>query len=314
MSDPSRRLDTSKPFTALQARNAGLSARTLRGPRFRKLGKGVYVAASAEPTKMQAIEAALLTHPSTAYASHGSAAEVYRLPVPHDPLVHITVPDPDDRRRRPGVRAHVWSGAIETTSVHSIRVPYPEQVFVELAAILPLVDLVVAGDALVRRWGSAEHLVAYCRSSKHDHAGRALEAARYVRDEVDSPMETRVRMLLVLAGFPEPVVNFKVRDEHGHVVMRFDLSFPTVRVVIEYDGRQHADSHAQYDRDIERREEIDGMKWRVVVITAPGVFQDPERTLHRVRSILRERGLPGLPTRFDDRWRTHFSVRAAAGR
>jgi len=124
-------------------------------------------------------------------------------------------------------------------------------------------------------------------------------------------METRLRMLLVLAGFPEPTVNFKIRDEHGVVLMRFDLSYPGVRVIVEYDGRQHAESPEQYDRDIDRREEIDGLKWRVVVVTAPGIYKDPERTLHRVRDVLRERGLPAVPRRFDETWRTHFPARPA---
>ena len=36
----------------------------------------------------------------------------------------------------------------------------------------------------------------------------ARRAARFVRDGVDSAMETRLRMLLVLAGLPAPEVNF----------------------------------------------------------------------------------------------------------
>jgi len=40
-------------------------------------------------------------------------------------------------------------------------------------------------------------------------------------------METRLRMLLVvLAGLPEPVVDFRVRDSAGTVIRRFDLSYP----------------------------------------------------------------------------------------
>ena len=37
-------------------------------------------------------------------------------------------------------------------------------------------------------------------------------AARYVRNGVDSVHETRLRMLLVLAGLPEPTVNL----DHAH--------------------------------------------------------------------------------------------------
>ena len=49
----------------------------------------------------------------------------------------------------------------------------------------------------------------------------ALRAAGLVREGVDSPMETRVRLLIVLAGLPEPSVNHIVRAEDGSWRMRF---------------------------------------------------------------------------------------------
>jgi very-short-patch-repair endonuclease len=305
-------LDITQPFTTRQAAAAGITPARLRGPGFRQLGKGVYVAATVPPSRLHSVQAALLTHPASAFASHTSAAAVYRIPVPHHPHEHVSVFDADDRRRRAGVRSHVAAAEVRVLTVRGIRVSEPAQTLVELAALLPLVDLVVAGDDLVRReWYSPNELMAYCAASTDPHAGRALEAARYVRAEVDSPMESRLRMLLVLAGLPEPEVNHKVRDELGHVRMRFDLSYPQVQVVVEYDGRQHADSHEQYDHDIDRREEIDGMKWRILVVTSPGVYRDPERTLRRVRHLLAERGLPGVPRRLDDAWRRHFPVRSS---
>ena len=39
-------------------------------------------------------------------------------------------------------------------------------------------------------------------------------------------METRVRLLLVLAGLPEPTVNVIVRGEDGSWKMRFDSLLP----------------------------------------------------------------------------------------
>jgi hypothetical protein len=122
-------------------------------------------------------------------------------------------------------------------------------------------------------------------------------------------METRLRMLLVLAGFPEPQVNFVLRDEAGSVRRRFDLCYPDVRVVVEYDGRQHAESPQQYDWDIKRREELDEAGWRIVVVTAKGIYTDPEDTLERVRRVLRGRGMAGVPARFHRRYAQHFPGR-----
>lgn len=55
----------------------------------------------------------------------------------------------------------------------------------------------------------------------------ARRAADYVRERVDSPMESRLRVLLVLAGIPAPEVNLCVRDADGEPLRRYDLSWPT---------------------------------------------------------------------------------------
>ena len=49
-------------------------------------------------------------------------------------------------------------------------------------------------------------------------------------------------MLLVLAGLPEPQVNLTVRDERGEVVRKYDLSYPEVKVAVEFNGKVHVSS------------------------------------------------------------------------
>ena len=125
------------------------------------------------------------------------------------------------------------------------------------------------------------------------HGALARRAAGLVRAGVDSPMESRLRMLLVLAGLPEPVVNHIEYDESGRWLRRYDLSYPDQRLAIEYDGRQHADSTRQWERDVERREELDQDDWRIVVVLAKGIYREPDRTLERVVDAMASRGIPG---------------------
>lgn len=313
--DTSQPLDTSHPFTTAQATAAGITATQLRGRRYRKLAKGKYVSAERRPSALLDAEAALLGHAPQAIATHGTAARVYGMPVPHDPDQHVGVLDAADRRRRLGVRCHVVAPATRVVELRGVRLAAPADVFIQLASTLPLVELVVVGDHIVGRgWCSPEQLVAHCAASTEAHAGRALAAARFVRTGVDSPMESRLRMLLVLAGLPEPVVDHLLRDEHGAVVRRLDLCYPGVRVIVEYDGRQHAADAAQYNHDIYRREELDDGRWRIVVVTAEGIYVHPEETLLRVRKVLRSRGMTGLPTRFRPAWRRHFPGRPTTPR
>lgn len=300
-------LDVRRPFTRADAIAAGIDPRLLRGKGFRRIFKGVYVSSTTHPTPVQRVEAALCLHPPDAFASHVSAARVYDVPVPHHAAEHVSVFDADDRRRRPQIACHVASAEASVVRHQGVRVSSPAAMFVELASLLSLVDLVVVGDALVRRGAfTSDELVDACARSADRYAACALRAATYVRDGVDSPMETRLRMLLVLAGLPEPTVNVPVHSDDRTVIRRFDLAYRRWRVIVEYDGRQHAEDPEQYDRDIHRREELDRTGWRVVVVTAQGIYRRPEQTLRRVRDALRDRGATGLPTRFDDAWRAHF--------
>jgi hypothetical protein len=315
MHDRPAGLDVRRPFTRADAIAAGIDPRLLRGKRFRRIFKGVYISAEVPPSPLHRVEAAVVLHPPGAFASHVSAARVYGLPVPHLSDEHVSVFEDKDRRRRPGIRCHV---APRTTSVglrHGIRVSTPIPLFVQLASILSLVDLVVVGDALVRRRAfSTGELVEACRAADDRHAASALRAAELVRAGVDSPMETRLRLLIVLAGLPEPEVNVEVRDGNGLVVRRFDLAYRHLRLIVEYDGRQHAEDPDQFSSDIRRREQLDDWGWRIVVVTAKGIFQRPEETLLRVHKALRDRGAKRLPTRFADAWHIHFPAQQPVGR
>src|SRR5690606_19459746 len=214
------------------------------------------------------------------------------------------------RRRAPGLRCHVSQETGHVVTVRRVRVSSPARTFVELATTLGLVDLVVVGDHLARRGLlDPEQLREFCRTSSLAGAVAARRAASYVRDRVDSPMETRVRMLLVLAGLPEPEVNVTLRDVDGTPLRRHDLSYPTIRVAIEYDGRHHVERVATWERDLDRREAVDDSGWRMLVVTSRDVYERPSQTLARVHRLLLARRMPGVPGRLRDTWRPHFPER-----
>lgn len=299
-------MDTSRPFTRADAIEAGIEPRLLRGSGFRRLFHGVYVEAARPSTPALRVEAALVLFCHTAFASHVSAARVYGLPVPAIPDEHVSVIRTRDRRRTAGVQPHVHPRP-DVRVVGKVRVSAPAQMFVELATLLSLVDLVVVGDSLVRRrLISPETLRSACAASRDAGASPARLAAAYVREDVDSPMETRLRMLLVLAGLPEPEVNRTLRAVDGVPVRRYDLSWRAARAIVEYDGRHHIEREDTWESDLERREAIDDDGWRILVVTGRGIYREPERTVQRVWRLLSARGLPGVPARPDDAWRPHF--------
>lgn len=299
-------LDTRTPFTVAQAERAGLTRKRLRGPHFQRLLRGVYVDATVPVTPTLRARAVLATAGPGAHLSHASAARVLGVPIPTLPDEHVTVGDPEGRRPREGVRVHLRTRS-RTVVREGLPVSAPAQLFCELATLVGLVDLVVVGDHLVRRHGLAPAELVAAAGTVPGSAGReARRAAAYVRERVDSPMETRLRLLLVLAGLPEPQVNVTVRTLDGEPVRRYDLCWPEVRVVVEYDGRHHAEREEQWEADLGRREAIDDSGWRILVVTGRGLHREPGRTVERVFRVLRGRGMAGVPARPRPDWQPHF--------
>ncbi|HET7801971.1 MAG TPA: hypothetical protein VFL38_16220 [Humibacillus xanthopallidus] len=301
-------LDRSRPFTLAEARAAGLTRWQVEGRRFQRVVTGVYVAADVELTTPLRAAAALLVCPGGAVVSHHTAAALWGAVVPHSPDVHVSVPG-QRRVDVRGVRAHRPTVVPPTSVRRGLPVTSPERTFLDLASVLDLVDLVVLGDSLVHARVTSP---AALRTAASRHRGRgarlARRAAELVRVGAESAMETRVRLLVVLAGLPEPVLQHPVSTRFGSY--RLDLAWPAVGVALEYDGRHHIQREHQWAADLGRREQLEGDGWRLLVVIAGDVFTTPETTVHRVETVLRAAGLPVRAG--SGEWRRHFPGRAAA--
>lgn len=102
-------------------------------------------------------------------------------------------------------------------------------------------------------------------------------------------------------------MNHQILRPNGSVRFRFDLSYPEHRLVIEYDGRQHAESERQWDGDVMRREWMDGEGWRIVIIRSRDIYSTPGQTLQRIVAAMRDMGME-IP-RLSEEWRRHFPGR-----
>lgn len=302
-------LDLTSPFTRAAARAAGITDRQLASSRYVRLHASSYVDATVPLTPALRARAALLPFAGGSWASHATAARVWGLPVPALPDEHVTVVRRQDRRTRDGIVCHCAPDATAdlVRLVDGVQVSSPEQVFVELATQLPLVELVVVGDHMVRHGlVRLDRLRAHCVEARGAGAVQARAAAAFVRERVDSPMESRLRMLIVLAALPEPRVNITYGDDEGLAFRRYDLSWPEVRLIVEYDGRHHVERIEQWESDLARREGIDDDEWRILVVIAKGIYKEPGTTVEKIHRLLVKRGHPGVPHQPDRAWQRHF--------
>lgn len=119
-------------------------------------------------------------------------------------------------------------------------------------------------------------------------------------------METRLRMLMVLARLPEPQVNKILRFDDGTWERRIDIYYLAILLAIEYEGRQHAESVEQWNKDIRRRTRLEAMGWRFILVTAEGIYDHPEETLNDIKNALRDRGVRTTARRPPVEWYREF--------
>ncbi|HEY5981465.1 MAG TPA: hypothetical protein VIT41_17710 [Microlunatus sp.] len=306
-------LDTRRPFTRKQALLSGLADDDLAGHRFRRIFHGIYVAADVEITVAVRARAALLVAPTGSYASHHTALLLWGGWAPPTSELHLSSPIRSTRSERRGVVAHVADQAVTPRRRNGVSVSPPARAFLELASTRPnLVDLVVAGDSLVTAGAlSPLDLVAAADQWTGRWCRLARRAARLVRTGVNSIMESRVRMLIVLAGLPEPTTNHILRYPNGDWRRRLDLSYVGARITIEYDGRHHLNT-SQRRSDLLRREELEREGWLFIVLVSEDVYDEPAVAVDRVRTALVGRGQHIRTHRLSPEWTRCFPGRPTA--
>jgi hypothetical protein len=98
--------------------------------------------------------------------------------------------------------------------------------------------------------------------------------------KAESAMETRLRMLLVLARLPPPEVQVLVHDDQGHFLGRPDLLYSRQRLAIEYDGGNHRERMVDDNR---RQNGLVGAGLRLLRFTAADVYGTPDLVAMQVR-------------------------------
>lgn len=180
----------------------------------RRLARGLFFDADRDPTFSALVAAHLAVLPAGVTAVDGvSALRLWGVEVgPAQPFRYVTT------ARHHSVRAEVRVRRTERLPPCTRSVLLPLPALVAARAELDLVGLVVAGDWLVRdgRAALAEVQAALAATTGRD-CRRARRAGALVRAGSESVRETRLRLLIVLTGLPEPECNVEIGDERGFI-------------------------------------------------------------------------------------------------
>lgn len=289
---------THHPFTRDTARDMRIPDRQLRSGQYRKVLRGVFIDHRIPDSLPVRARAALLVAPPGATVSHLTAACLWTANSMRSGFIHVSY-QVASQCNRDEIRVHRFTYPLERSARHGVPVTSPGMTFMHLAVVLDLVQLTAFGDMLVKRKViSLDELRGYARAWTHHGRRLGQLAVSYVRDRVDSNPESNLRMLLVLAGLPEPLINPWVHDVDGTPRYRLDLAYVDIKLAIEYDGRWHNDP-LQQQRDQARREWLRRQGWTVIVVQAEGLYGDPEGTVGRIVAELARLGIRVGPRQYD---------------
>ena len=97
----------------------------------------------------------------------------------------------------------------------------------DISARLRLTEAVVIADAALHSGRTTLEKLSAWAAAHHGRPGikRLREVIRYAEPLAESPMESRLRMVLVLGGLPRPRAQVEIRDAKSVFLGRPDLYY-----------------------------------------------------------------------------------------
>jgi hypothetical protein len=298
-----------RPFTLFDASIAGVSPRRWRHGSMERFGRGIRMERATAELPLSTRVRPFIEVNKRCAASHLTAAELLSLPLrlrkENPDMHHIIRPEGEAHLDRPHVIVHRMKLYDDEVTVHQgIAVTTPERTWLDLAEVLSLDALVVAGDSCVRvprpeLEGRDMPLctIADLQRMIDRHKGKrglrkAKEAIKLVRVGSDSPQESLLRLAITRSGLPEPELNVPIITDDGIRHHEPDLSYRKYKIGIEYEGEHHGDD-SQITRDIARSERYAALGWTEVRISKRHMVNDAKPAAAKVQIALVQSGWRG---------------------
>lgn len=289
------------PFLRAQAHAVGVTDRMLNGSSYRRLFHAVWVLRAYVMTDVDWIRAASLAMPNRARMSH--LTRIQALGLGFGPLrpFHFTVAG-DLHLDVPGIFLHRTEVLPPADDVGVT----PAAAFIGFCATARMIDAIKVGDWLLH----GDHMstievadLAY-RDRWRPGARQVMRVLPHLNGRSRSLKESETRAILEFAGLPAPEVNYDIVED-GIFLACGDLVYLTWKLVVEYEGRQHAEDTSQFNSDISRYKRLRGRQWDYEQITQE-LLRQPRTMVVHVYQKLVDRGYDGPAPVFGDHWRSLF--------
>lgn len=178
-----------------------------------------------------------------------------------------------------------------------VRLTSPARTWLDLAQLMSIDDIVAAGDSIVVEHGE-DHprprkplaTIEDLKAMVAAHPGmRGVRKARLALDLVrvgaDSPPETKMRLILLQAGLPEPTLNHVIYNSWGAPALWPDAAYVKEGIALQYDGHHHGEPE-HYKRDIRRQALTERLGWREVRVHHEDLLGPRPEVVRKVRRAL----------------------------
>jgi very-short-patch-repair endonuclease len=261
----------------------------LRGPSYLRLFPDTYVRRGEKPPDLalRSLAAHLYSGRRGILAGYSAAAWLRAPCHPPDAPAELSVLR-GDLHPRPGLIVHRDRMRPDEYQVRDgVPVTTPLRTAYDLGRRLELVEAVVAVDALANRGrfdpGAVLDLAA--RYPRARHRTRLPPVVALADRRSGSPMESRLRLVLVRRGLPAPEVQFPVLDDYRRRAVWLDLAYPAQRIGIEYEGEEHARLERVL-RDVGRYTALVDAGWRIYRFTKYEVYGDADEIAAKIGRAL----------------------------
>jgi hypothetical protein len=215
-----------------------------------------------------------------------TAAWLFGLDVEATSPVEIVAPPRSGIRSRRGLIVGRYAiPPNEVVSIRGFRVTALPRTLAGLCLRRTAVEALVAIDMAIHlKLIDSAALGRYAEAAKGRPGTGRLRSLASLAAPAESPMETRLRWLLIEAGLPRPEVQTELKDGAARLIIaRADLFYPPQRLVIEYDGTNHRERLVDDNR---RQNLLINAGFRLLRFTAADIRWQPEVVVAQVRSAL----------------------------
>ena len=284
-------------LTRAQALGYGLSERQidyrLSAQEWIRLHPGTYQLRSSPSTWESRLLAAVFC--SGGIASHRCAATLWNLDVFHAPDIEITIPN-GGWQKITGALVHrttQWDRCCPVTK-RSIPTTGVERTILDCAGVLRFETVERLAESAIRQNLTSWTALADCLK---DHSKRGRNGCLSLRTLLEfrlgngtvplSDFSRRVVNLLVDNGIERPVVEHRILDDDGRLILQTDLAWPQHRKAWELDGLRWHFGRDDVERDRRKRNRAKAQGWNIQEILWSMYVDNPDELVQLARKFLR---------------------------